>query len=268
MQQKTPAYAGVFLYPNDGTVGLAVPARELKIGLSAIACSHRPCPPLLYSNGGSVRIVSPVRSCGGHTRMTGRRNLSTLHAELAVGLTEGKGSPAPAESRTRMGECANCQFRTRAENQLISNRMLFCAVRKVRRNELPWGCAHIPTLEWQASGICPCHPRLIEKRGLLFSLVPPKATLSESACSLIIRPLLLYSNGRSVQIVSPARRKPGYLFSVAGRDTCILSSLVGDDFLLPLADGLDKLGQALLIEGGKLAAVAADDKGRIVPKGL
>ena len=38
--------------------------------------------------------------------------------------------------------------------------------------------------------------------------------------------------------------------------------------LLPLADSLDKLGQALLIEGGKLVAIAADDKGRIVPKGL
>ena len=56
---------------------------------------------------------------------------------------------------------------------------------------------YTPTLEWQASGICPCHPRLIEKQGLLFSLVPQKATLSESACSLIIRPPLLYSNGGS-----------------------------------------------------------------------
>ena len=145
--------------------------------------------------------------------MTGRRNLPTPHASLAVGLTEGKCSPAPAESRTRMGGCANCQFRTRAENQLASNLLLFCAVRKVRRNELPWGCAHIPTLEWQASGICPCHPRLTEKRGLLFSLVPPKATLSESACSLITAHRFLHSNGRSVQIVSPAQKTRLSFFS-------------------------------------------------------
>ena len=127
--------------------------------------------------------------------MTGRRNLPTPHASLAVGLTEGKCSPAPAESRTRMGGCANCQFRTRAENQLASNLLLFCAVRKVRRNELPWGCAHIPTLEWQASGICPCHPRLTEKRGLLFLLAPPKTIVPES----ISRP-----NGRILKPVGPA----------------------------------------------------------------
>ena len=52
--------------------------------------------------------------------MTGRRNRSTLHAELAVGLTEGKCSSAPAESRTRMGGSVRIVSFARAQKISLS----------------------------------------------------------------------------------------------------------------------------------------------------
>ena len=76
--------------------------------------------------------------------MTGRRNLSTPHAELAVGLTEGKCSPAPAESRTRMGgvcELSVSHARRKSAYQQ-SNALLCCA--KSQRQWIIMGLRPIP----------------------------------------------------------------------------------------------------------------------------
>ena len=163
------------------------------------------------------------------TRMVRQRDLSARHAPPQTSLSDGACSPAPAESRTRMDEwwslpvphpidrkaglaiSARTVVSRFAREDMLSHRLPATFILEwqssgtcqsdMRRRKPACQTAHTfplrrkAALEWMNGGICQCRIRLLEWRGLLFPLAPPKTIIPES----ISRP-----NGRILKPVSPA----------------------------------------------------------------
>ncbi len=138
--------------------------------------------------------------------MAGRRNLSVLHTALAVGLAEGKCSPAlclphepsPYAVRFSIPEWQNggdCQFRTRSRQSVWQ-----------KVNTLPFSACRFSIPEWRGGGICQSCTRRWR------SVWQKANALPRCACrtSRLRMPCaFLYPNGGAAESVSPARGAGG-----------------------------------------------------------
>ena len=128
---------------------LSFPLPPLTIILSESTCSHIFCSPRLpFSHAlPTARAFSP-HSCGGHTRMAERQNLSIPLPPLTIILSE-----------------STCSH-------------IFCSPR------LPFSHA-LPTARAFSPHSCGGHTRMAERQNLSIPLPPLTIILSESTCSHI-----------------------------------------------------------------------------------
>ena len=161
--------------------------------------------------------------------MVRQRDLPVQHAPPQTSLSDGARSPAPAEGHTQMAEqwhlpephpidrkaglaiSARTVGRRFAREDMLSHRLPATFILEwqnggacqfgTRRRKPACQTAHaLPlrrraALEWMNGGICQSRIRLLEWRGLLFPLAPPKTIVPES----ISRP-----NGRILKPIGSA----------------------------------------------------------------